>query len=159
MSEQEKQALISALRLLAATPKSRKGLTQKLERKGYSQEVLQNILNRLEKQGLLNDQVYAQSLYRSFLTLRPSGRKRIAFELEKKGIGSALIRSLLDEYSPETERENAWQVAEEKYNRWIKLDAKKRRKKIYDFLVRRGFDFVLAREVVEKLDRKMACDF
>lgn len=159
MSEQEKQAFISALRLLAATPKSRKGLTQKLEQKGYSEEVLQSTLNRLEEQGLLNDRVYAQNLFQSFLTFRPSGRKRIAFELKKRGIGSALIRDLLDEYSPETEREKAFQLAEEKLNRWIKLDTKKRRKKIYDFLVRRGFDFTMAKETVEKLERKSPSDF
>lgn len=159
MSEQEKQALISALRLLAATPKSRKGLTQKLEQKGYSEEVLQATLDRLEQQGLLNDRTYAQGLFQSFLTLRPSGRKRIAFELKKKGIGSALIRDLLDEYSPETEREKAFQLAEDKFNRWGKLDATKRRKKIFDFLVRRGFDFTIVRETVEKLERKPTSDF
>lgn len=153
MSEQEKQALISALKLLAATPKSREGLHEKLQERGYPPEVLEITLNRLEKQGILNDRSYAQSLFQTFLTQRPSGRRRIAFELSKRGIKAPVIQDILEDYNSEKERENALGLARAKHDRWLSLDVKKRRKKIYDFLLRRGFDFSIAREALDEVER------
>lgn len=151
MSEQEKQALVTALRLLTATPKSRKGLQDKLKQKGYPPEVLDVTLDRLEKQGLLNDRALAQSLCQSYVNYKFSGRKRIAFELGKKGIRQNLIHEVLESYSPEEEKDKALELAKQKWDRWTRLDKMKRRKKVYDFLLRRGFDFNIARETIDKL--------
>ena len=152
ISEQEKQAFVTSLRLLSATPKSRKFLQKRLEERGFRSEVVVKVLNQLEKQGLMNDRSLAQSLFQTMVTQRPSGRKRIAFELERKGIDSALIHELLQKYGPEEERERAIHLARQKLDRWQRLDQMKRRKKTYDFLVRRGFDFSLSREVVNEVE-------
>lgn len=153
--EQEKQALVSALRLLAATPKSRKTLMRKLAERGYPSEVLDRTMTHLEKQGLLNDKALALSLLRSFVNVRPSGRKKIAFELKKRGIQSDIAQNILDEYSPEEERGKALELAKDKQTRWQKLEPVKRRKKIYAFLLRRGFEYSLARDVLEETERKI----
>lgn len=150
---QEKQAWVSALRFLTATPKSRRGLKQKLEERGFAREIVEKILGRLEEEKLLDDRLLAQSLFQSFSNCRPSGRQRIRFEMEKRGIGEGLIEELLQKYSPEEEREKALELARDKWGRWQRFDTKKRRKKLYDFLVRRGFDFTVSREVVAKVER------
>ena len=154
MNGQEKQALVTALRLLAATPKSSKKLREKLAQKGYPREVLDLTLARLEKQGVLNDRGLAQSLCQSFVNYKPSGRKRIAFELEKRGIRTPLIQEVLQGYSPEEERQKALELARTKWARWSRLETAKRRKKVYDFLLRRGFDFSVAREALDEAMRK-----
>ncbi len=151
MNEQEKQALVTALRLLTATPKSRKGLADKLRQKGYPREVLEVTLDHLEKQGLLNDRALAHSLCQSYVHYKFSGRKRIAFELGKKGIRENLIHEALEGYSPEEERQKAMELAQFKWERASRLDKTKRRKKVYDFLLHRGFDFNIARETIEQL--------
>lgn len=156
MSEQERQALVTSLRLLAATPKSRKGLARKLEERGFSQEVIEGTLDRLERQGLLNDRSLAQSLFQSYIYHRPSGRKRIAFEMGKRGIKDSTIEEVLEKYTPQEEKEKASELARDKVLRWKKLERMKRRKKIYDFLVRRGFDFSLSREVVGEVEKELA---
>ena len=150
-NEQERQALVISLRLLAATPKSRKLLQKKLEEKGFREEVIERTLDHLEKQGFLNDRALAQGLLQGFTSRRPSGRKRIAYELKNRGIGGELIEELLEKYPPEEEREKALELAKQKQERWRKLDLQKRRKKTYDLLVRRGFDFSLSREVVSEV--------
>ncbi len=154
MSEQEKQAMVTALRLLTATPKSSKKLREKLAEKGYPREVLDLTLEQLEKQGVLNDRALAQSLCRSFINDKPSGRKRIAFELEKRGIRTHLIQEVLEGYSPEEERQKALELARTKWERWPRLAPSKRWKKVYDFLLRRGFDFSVARKALEEVVRK-----
>lgn len=152
MNEQEKQATITALRLLTATPKSKKRLKQKLREKGYPAEAIEGALAKLEGEGILNDRNFALSVFQTFSHHRPSGRKRIAFEMEKRGIGEDLAQEILEKYSPEEEREGALELAKTKFERWRKLDAMKRRKKIYDYLVRRGFDFALTRDIVEETE-------
>lgn len=151
MSEQEKQALITALRFLTASAKSRKTLKQKLEEKGYGEEIVEQALGRLEKQGLLNDRAYAQNLLQAYTTHRASGRRKVAFELEKRGINKKLTREVLESYSPQEEREKALEVAQLKNERWKNLDKMKRRKKLYDFLIRRGFEFDLCRDIVRQV--------
>ncbi len=151
--EQEKQAFVTSLRLLAASPKSRKSLERKLEEKGYDAGIIARVVKRLEAQGLLDDRAFAQLVFESLLGRRRSGRKRIAFELERKGIADALVGEVLEKYTPEDEREKARELARDKWERWQKLEGPKRRKKVYDFLVRRGFEFDLCRNVVNEVAR------
>jgi len=151
IDEQERQALITSLRLLTSTSKSRKALEKRLASKGYLPDVVKRTLDRLEGEGLMNDKVLAQSLFQSFVTQRPSGRKRIAFELKRRGITSDVTQEVLEKYSAEEERRIACELATLKWERWRNLEITRRRKKTYDFLVRRGFDFSLAREVTDGL--------
>ena len=152
MNEQEKQATLTAVRLLAATPKSRKRLKQKLEERGFPSEMINIVLNRLEKQGVLNDRNLAASLFQTYSIYRPSGRKRIIFEMGKRGIGERAIDETLENYTAQAEREKALELAKAKAFRWQKLEKIKRQKKIYDFLLRRGFDYGIARAVLEEIE-------
>jgi regulatory protein len=153
LKDQEKQALVTSLRLLAATPKSRRLLEQKLEEKGYSRESIRRVADELEARGLLNDREFARGVFQSLLGRRRSGRRKIAFELERKGVPQSLIEEILEGYALEEEKEKAEELAREKWERWEKLERSKRRKKVYDLLVRRGFDFELSRRVTNEVAR------
>jgi regulatory protein len=83
---------------------------------------------------------------------RPSGRRRIVYELEKRGIGCAVIQEVLQGFTGEKEHALALELARQKQERWKKFDRVKRQKKTYDFLVRRGFDFALSRNVVSEIE-------
>ena len=155
MNEQEKQATITALRLLAATSKSKKRLKQRLQEKGYPGEIIEGTLARLERDGILNDRNFALSVFQTFSNYRVSGKKRIAFEMQKRGVEGKLVEEILGSYGPEEEREKATELAKIKFSRWQKLEPMTRRKKIYDFLIRRGFDFPLSRDIVERLEREI----
>lgn len=149
--EQERQAVISSLRILTASPKSRRQLEGKLKEKGFDVKIVEKTLSRLEGEGLLNDRIYAEGVARTFLNIRTSGRKRIVYELKKRGIQDSLIEEVLRTLSVDVERTRAEELAHHQNERWSKLDQSRRRKKIYNFLLRRGFDYSLSREVVEKL--------
>ena len=85
-TDQKKQAWLTSLRMLAATPKSRKQLEKKLIDKGYFAEVVEEILNRLEETHILNDKAYATNVISRYQVGKSSGRKRIEFELKKRGV-------------------------------------------------------------------------
>lgn len=146
--------MISSLRILTASPKSRRQLEGKLREKGYDKNVIEKTLSHLEGNGLLNDRVYADQVARTFLNVKTSGRKRIAYELKKRGIQDPLIEEVLGTVSLDDEKTRAKDLARHQDEKWSKLDPSRRRKKIYDFLLRRGFDYSLSREIVETLGKE-----
>lgn len=151
-AEQKKQAAVTAMRSLAATPKSRKELSTKLADKGYPADIITETLDNLERQGLLCDKAYAQNLAARYVHGKPSGKRRIAFEMKRHGVPAAIQQDILDQMDPETERERGRELAQVKWPGLQKLDPQKRRKKIYDFLIRRGFEFDMVRDIVEELE-------
>ncbi len=155
-AEQKKQASVSALRMLAATPKSRKELNAKLADKGYPADVINETLDKLESQGLLNDRAYAQNLASRYVHGKPSGKRRIAFEMKRRGVPPAIQQEVLGQMDPEAERERGREIAAGRWASWARLEPLKRRKKIFDFLIRRGFDFDLVRDLVEELENSEA---
>lgn len=149
MESQAKQAWVTSLRLLTATPKTRKALEKKLLEKGYAQPIIQETLNHLEEQGLLSDQVYAKNLLSRLTHDKPSGRRKISFEMKRRGVPGKIQEELLAAISPEEENAKARELAESKWAQGLRLDPEKRKKKVYDFLIRRGFDFQIARDIIE----------
>ena len=148
------QAQISALRLLAASPKSRKELAGKLADKGYPEETVRETLDQLEKQGLQSDRAFAQNLLERWTYAQPSGRRKIDFELKRRGIASAIREELLSSIAPEDERARARELASARWERLTKLPAEKRTQRVYEFLIRRGFDFQICRDLVEQLESR-----
>lgn len=153
-SEIQKQALVVALRLLASTPKSRHQLSDRLMEKGFPQTVIQAVLDQLESQNILSDRRYAQDIATRFTMVKPSGRQRIAFELKRKGISASIREEVLEQLDPEGEIQAAREVAKAKWDRLSKLPEESRKKKVYDFVIRRGFDFQTVRMVVDELLRE-----
>lgn len=149
----KKQAMITSLRLLAATPKSRSELARRLREKNYPEEVISETLNDLEKKGFLSDQAFAENVKAKYLHGKPSGSKRIDFELKRRGISGALREKVLSEISPEDEKERAREIGLLRWSKHEKLEPEKRKKRVYDFLIRRGFDFSLARDLIEEFER------
>ena len=148
---QQKQAWITSLRLLAASPKTSKQLADMLTEKGYPAEVVQGTVSRLEERGLLSDRAFARQVAAKFEHAKPSGTRKIAFELKRKGFSRALREEVLSEMTPESEAARCKELAEDKWLRFQNLEPVKRKKKIYDFLVRRGFDFEIVRDVMSRM--------
>ncbi len=149
-NSQKKQAWISCLKLLAATPKTRRELDKRLIERGFDKEIVEETLNRLEEQGLLSDRAYASNLLQKYTEFQPSGRRKIAFEMKRRGVSPKLCEELLAKIDPEEELKKAREVA---FSRWEKLKGisqEKREKRVYDFLIRRGFDFQICRDLIDE---------
>lgn len=146
---QKKQAWISSLRLLAASPKTRRELAGKLADKGYAELVIKETLDRLEKQGVLSDKAYAENLLNRFAEIQPSGKRKIAFEMKRRGVPAKIQEEVLNRVGAGEELARAKELAIGRWERFGNLDREKRKKRVYDFLIRRGFDYQLSRDLVE----------
>lgn len=149
---QKKQAWITALRLLAASPKSRLEISRKLAEKGYPREVVSETLSQLEGQNLLSDRAYAQNLAARLTHGKPSGTRKIAFELKRHGVSAKIREEILEEIKPDEEIRRARELAQGRWERLQNLPPEKRKKRVYDFLIRRGFDFQVVRDILEEFE-------
>jgi len=149
MSEsQEQQAQVTCLRLLTASPKSRWELEKKLLDRGYSSEIIAKTLAKMEEQGILNDTAFAKDLMLKFTNARPSGSRKIGFELKRHGISKQIRQDILESLDPEAEKDRARQLGWGRWSRLLNQPKQQREKRVYDLLVRRGFDFEIVRELI-----------
>jgi len=144
----ENQACVYALKLLAHTPRSRQVISERLARKGFEPSVAEAALQRLERLGAINDRAVADSILFRYGSARPSGRRRIEFEMKKRGIPAEISKAALENFSGQLELEGACELASRRVERMKHLNPQKRQKKIYDFLLRRGFSLSVAREAM-----------
>ncbi len=156
--EQIKQAYITSLRLLAASPKSGQELKKKLSGKGYPDGIVDEALARLRTQGILDDTMFAQDLMARLIQGKASGRHKVAFELKRHGVPQKLRNELLGSLSDTDETGRALDQARLKWAGWSKLDKHKRNKRLYDYLIRKGYDFQIAQEVLRKLSKESSDD-
>ena len=151
MESQRKQAIIVALRLLTATAKSSKELETKLQEKGFPVTVIQEALQDLKKQGILDDSVYAKNLASRLIHGRPSGRHKIEFELKRHKVPEPIREEVLGALNPESEIGRARELALVRWKRFKNLPLEKRKKRVYDYLIRRGFEFQTVRDLIDEM--------
>lgn len=131
-----------ALKLLSFRPRSRKELKDRLEKKGFDGETVEQTLNRLEELNLINDRKFASLWVEEKIKNRPSGRKILAQELYLKGIDKEIIGETLDKvYSEVDEKDLALKLFQKKKKQYQKLDEEVAKRRLNNLLLRRGFSY------------------
>jgi regulatory protein len=150
-SNQKKQGHIYALRLLTASKKSSAELAKRLQDKGYSPEVIETIITDLQNQKLLSDVNLVRDTVTWSIQSKHLGKHRVRLELKRRGIQNDLIENALTQIDPTEEKERARELASIRWSKFYKIDLKRRKKKVYDFLIGRGYDFCVAKEMIDEL--------
>lgn len=143
-----------AVGMLAAQGRSAKELRRRLVLKGELPKYADAAIERLTAAGLLDDGEFARQVARSRAVGRGDSRRRVAQVLAQKGI----VRDVADEavaevYADEAVDEDAAvEVAARKKARSLAgLDAPTQRRRLYGFLVRRGYDGTAIRRAVDRV--------
>lgn len=144
-----------ALKYLSYRARTEKEVRAKLVQKGFEENVVDAVIERLYALHYLDDAAYARSFVSGRFRNRGYGPARIRGDLMRRGIDRSLIEEALGEVlEPEETFETAKEQAEK---RWARLasepDPAKRRKKLSDFLVRRGYSYDIVRRVLEEVER------
>lgn len=129
-------AKVQAANMVAARPLSQKELKNRLVRKGSDEEEADAAVAWLAELGAVNDATYAASLVRHY-TARGYGMARIREELHRRGVPRELWDAALEECSDSGE---LLDTLIQKKCRGT-LDDPKERKRVCDFLLRRGFSW------------------
>ena len=151
MNTAEKNPLLEkAVSLLNYRAHSRKELADKLKQKtGCGEAELNNVLDRLEELGFLNDRTYAAAVVRS-CSRKGYGAQRARSELSRRGIPKELREEALAEM-PETD------AALERLIRSKLRDPSDRDevRKVTAAMVRRGFSWDEIRRAIENVQCEM----
>jgi regulatory protein len=142
------QAHEAALRLLAYRPRSEAEIRQRLARRGLPPQVVQETIARLRDQGLLSDAVFARFWVETRDQSSPRGRRLLWQELSAKGIERETIRQAI---APVAEEDAALRAAQKKVRHLQGQDYPVFRRRLGDFLLRRGFPYPTVRTIVERL--------
>ncbi len=142
------QAHEAALRLLAYRPRSEAEIRQRLARRGLPPQVVQETIARLRDQGLLSDAAFARFWVETRDQSSPRGRRLLWQELAAKGIERETIRQAI---APVAEENAALRAAQKKARHLQDQDYPVFRRRLGDFLLRRGFPYPTVRTIVERL--------
>jgi regulatory protein len=143
-----------ALDLLEARARSVVELRRMLVRKGEPAADVDAAIERLRSAGLLDDANYARQLARSKALNAGQSRRRIGQELAKRGVARAVADvAIADVFEEEVvdESANIERAAHKKLKTLSGLDALTRRRRLYAFLARRGYDAESIGKIVTRL--------
>ena len=141
-----------ALNLLALRARSARELRRQLVRKGEPADQVDAAITRLEGAGLLDDAAFARQFARSKAVGGGMSRRRIQQELGRRGVARQIgDDAISDVFVDEQLDESAVveQAARKKLRSLEKLDAATRKRRLYAFLARRGYDLDDIRHVMQ----------
>jgi regulatory protein len=130
-----------AYRYLAYRSQTRRELRDRLQGRGYTVEVIDNVLRALEDEGYVDDHKFALNWARYRLQSKPTGRRRLAWELQKRGVPFESVEEVLREvYSEFDEVALAEQAARKRLgsNEWP--CSRRERQRYTRYLFSLGFD-------------------
>lgn len=141
-----------AYRRLAARPRSRAELAGYLEKKGLPQGAVELILDEFSEKGYLDDRKFAHDFGRYLVEYRGLSRFALKAELRKKGVADEDAAPAIEKlFSADgyDEYELALKLARKKAKCLTGLaDRNKAKRRLTDYLRRRGFSFEIIRRVL-----------
>ena len=148
--EEEKQHTRNyAFRLLSYRSRSQKEILERLRNRGCPEPVINTIIKELKNTGLIDDKKFAIMFAQDRLNFAKKGKRIIFAELLRKGVPKPDVEEALKKINDETAV--AKNLIEKYKKRYTRLEPDKRRKKLYDLLLRRGFSFKVVEEIMEEI--------
>ncbi|MEX0721915.1 MAG: RecX family transcriptional regulator [Balneolaceae bacterium] len=128
-------------RILSRRDHSRKELKTKAYKKGFSGDFVDEILDELEQKEYIDDFKFAFKYASDKFEFNEWGPYKIKTELFKKGISNKVIEAVINKtFEKDKINENLEKLVLKKKKRFQRVPAEKRRKKVFDFLMRKGYD-------------------
>jgi regulatory protein len=84
-----------AYRYLAYRSRTVRELRDRLQRRGYTVEVIDRVLRDLEAEGYVDDHKFALNWARYRLQNKPMGRRRLAWELQQRGVSLEFVEEVV----------------------------------------------------------------
>jgi regulatory protein len=137
-----------ALNFISYRPRAEAEVRKNLQKHDTPEDVITEVLERLRRSGLVDDFQFAQTWVENRSTFRPRGRRALAVELRQKGIDDETI----DEALRDLDEDNlAYQAALKQSRKYEGLEWQAYRQKMSAFLARRGFNYGVAKPVIEQV--------
>lgn len=141
-----------AINYISGKLKTKYEVRLKLKENGFAEDVIDEVLDILEKEEYLNDKVYCEIFIEDKKKLNGYGKNKIRSLLIQKGISKNIFEDFLNEFEYDEEFDNALKMGIKK----LKLlsneeDNFKKKQKIINYLTYRGFGFDVINDVLKEI--------
>lgn len=126
-----------------------KEVEEKLRQLELIPEAREHIVLSLMASGHLNEERYARAFARGKHRIKNWGKQRIVRELKWRDISSANIKIGLSEIDADEYVEMLHRIAQKQWESSTETNLLKKRKKCFDFLLRKGYETDLIRHALE----------
>jgi regulatory protein len=149
------RAFQQAMLFLSYRARSESEIRRNLRKHEIPEPVIEETLERLRQDGLANDHEFASAWVDNRSTFRPRSRRMMAMELKQKGLAEEAIQAAIANVDDEA---SAYEAAFKKATRWKTLEWNDFRRKLSEFLARRGFSYSVISPVVSRIWNEMHAD-
>lgn len=150
----------TALKIIERTLKTEKEVEIKLRQKGFEENLIDKAINFLKKYDFVNDNKYIKCYVKE--KIKKDGKNKIKYNLMKKGIREDLIEKELNEVNIDKQQyyNTLMELARKKYEILSKKEADKLKvkKKICDYLLRKGYLWEEIKPVLNDLLKINHCE-
>jgi regulatory protein len=136
--------------LLKFRQRSRHEIFERLKKKQFSETVIQETISFLKDRKFIDDSAFTRQWIESRIN-KPMGFRRLREELIRKGIDKEIIESQLEEIKKDYDEEGIVAgIISNKLTSLQGLDPQKAKRRLYAYLLRRGFSPDI---VIEEINR------
>lgn len=128
------------LRLLGRRDHARRELRDKALRKKYPASAIEPILDELEQKKYINNASFAKKFASDKFEFNNWGIHKIRAELFKKGISERDINAALSQFEDSELKNTIIELVRKNKRKFQRAEPEKRKKKIFDYLLRKGYD-------------------
>ena len=141
-----------AMNYISGKLKTKYEVRLKLKENGFAEDVIDEVLDILEKEEYLNDKVYCEIFIEDKKKLNGYGKNKIKSLLIQKGISKNIFGDFLNEFEYDEEFDNALKMGIKKLELLSnEEDNFKKKQKIINYLTYRGFGFDVINDVLKEI--------
>jgi regulatory protein len=123
-------------------------MKDRLHRRGFEDSKIEIVINKLKEQNLLDDTAFAQFWKENRQMFRPRSQRLTRMELRKKGVADEIIDEVTEKLD---DMESAYQAALSKAHHLPKQEYEVFRRRLGDYLKRRGFGYAVINQTVKRI--------
>ena len=146
----------TGLSLLARRELTSTQLRDRLARKGFTPEAVSNTIQRLTEEGALDDRRTAGIYARHAALIKHRGPRRAILDIVALGIAQGVAREVVSQTYAQVDTQLVIQRALDR-RLTGRVQDRAQFQKLYQYLVRQGFDGDLAYRVLKKRSANSAC--
>jgi len=150
--EARERAFQQALLFLSYRARSESEIRQNLDKHGTSEPVIEQTIERLRQSGLVNDDQFARLWVENRNTFSPRSKRMMAMELRQKGLDGNAVASAIENVDDES---LAYEAALKRAGRLRDLEWNEFRRKLSEYLARRGFSYPVIAPAVARVWNEM----
>lgn len=147
-AESLQQSYVTAIHYLSYRQRSKMEIKRHLLKKEIEPDHVEIVMNRLDKENLLDDLAFAESFVRERIRQKKKGPKMIIQELMEKGVSKSNINEAINIMTFADQYETAFQFAQKRADRPKKESKEKQKQQIRAALMQRGFETEVISEVM-----------